>query len=84
MQFPNELCKPFALQWIIRSIPTLSYLIPLKGGNAYDEGCPRAVTTLSFPLCSVNKKGVDPPKSAPSYLFDAEKGTTALSSTLTG
>jgi len=40
MNFANELCKPAAVQWIIRLIPTLSYLIPLKGGNQNDERQP--------------------------------------------
>ena len=38
MYFANALCKSAAVQWIIRSIPTLSYLIPLSRGNPGDIG----------------------------------------------
>ncbi len=40
MYISDELCKPAAVQGVNGLIPTLSYLIPLKGGNQEDERQP--------------------------------------------
>ena len=55
-------------------MPTLSYLTPLKGGIADDQGHSLAMISLGTPLRSINKKGVDP-LSPPLVFVRRKRGT---------